>query len=436
MSKKVLPIVNVKLEKIVGGGQTLGTLENGCKIFTWGGLPNENVSVQVTKKKSKMAEGIVIDIISNSPNRVEPLDKESYLSTSPWQIFNFDFEQETKAILIKEAFDLQKLILPNNIEVFSDNKIYNYRNKVEFSWYFDKVSEKLELAFFRRGTHGKIPVENTSLAYPKINTVAIAIRNMLRSKEGVRADMLKTLLIRSSQTGETVAQLYVKDPNFNFISEKEIDSIGISGFELIFSNPQSPASIITKRIMQWGKINLSDKILDIPFTYAVEGFFQINIPVYEQVITDIKKWVTPNKKLIDLYSGVGTIGLTVSNSETKLIEVNKQAYKEMKQNILSLNREKDVEAILESSETALDYITSDAIIIVDPPRAGLHNDVIEKIIESSPERVIYLSCNPITQARDIEKLSEKYYINWHRGYNFFPRTPHIEHLVILDLLNN
>lgn len=436
MSKKVLPIVKVKLEKIVGGGQTLGTLENGCKIFTWGGLPDEDVSVQITKKKSKMAEGIVIEVINASPNRVEPRDKQSYLSTSPWQIFNFDFEQKIKSNLISEAFELQKIKLPNKIEVFSDKKIYEYRNKVEFSWYFNKTCESLELAFFRRGTHGKIPVENTSLAYPKINTVAIAIRDMLRKKSGVRADMLKTLLIRSSQTGETVAQLYVKDPDFNFISEKDIESVGISGFELIFSNPQSPASVITKRIIQWGKINLSDKILNIPFTYAVEGFFQINIPVYEQAINDIKAWIVPNKRIIDLYSGVGTIGLTVGDNDTKLIEINEQAYNEMEQNIISLKREKDVEAILESSEKALDYITSDAIIIVDPPRAGLHNDVIEKIIESSPERIIYLSCNPVTQARDIDRLSEKYYINWHRGYNFFPRTPHIEHLVILDLINN
>ena len=106
---------------------------------------------------------------------------------------------------------------------------------------------------------------------------------------------------------------------------------------------------------------------------------------------------------------------------------------EMKRNIKALDREKAVKAILAPSETALEHIKSDCTIIVDPPRAGLHDDVSKKLIETMPERIIYLSCNPVTQARDVARLAEKYGIRYHRGYNFFPRTPHIEHLVILDL---
>ena len=73
------------------------------------------------------------------------------------------------------------------------------------------------------------------------------------------------------------------------------------------------------------------------------------------------------------------------------------------------------------------------VVIVDPPRAGLHDDVIKKLLDETPERIIYLSCNPVTQARDVARLAEKYGIKYHRGYNFFPRTPHIEHLIVLDL---
>lgn len=433
MSKKILPIVSVKLDKIVGGGQALGTLDDGCKIFVWGGLPCETVNVQLTKKKSKFAEGVVTEVIKPSSERVQPRDEGSYLSTSPWQIMNFESEQRYKANLILEAFELHNVILPEPIEIYTDGNQYEYRNKLEFSWWWDKTTEQLDLAFFRRGTHTKIPVDGSSLANPSINRVATAVRDLLRSKSDIKAYDLKTLLIRCDKKGDIVAQLYVKIPDFAQFSESQIKKLEISGFELIFSNPKSPASIVTKRLQLWGKTSLTDAILEIPFTYTVEGFFQINIPVYEQALRDMKKWVIDGKPTVDLYSGVGTIGLTIGGKNVTMVEIDEHAVFEMKRNIKSLDREKAVRAILAPSEKVLENITGDSVIIVDPPRAGLHIDIINKLLDSTPERIIYLSCNPVTQARDVSLLAEKYIISWHQGYNFFPRTPHIEHLVILDL---
>jgi 23S rRNA (uracil1939-C5)-methyltransferase len=171
----------------------------------------------------------------------------------------------------------------------------------------------------------------------------------------------------------------------------------------------------------------------VPFTYAVEGFFQINVPVYEQALRDMKEWITPGKPAVDLYSGVGTIGLTIGGDDITMVEINEHAVREMERNITALQREKAAKAILAPSESALEHITGDATIIVDPPRAGLHEDVINKLLDAAPARIVYLSCNPVTQARDVARLAEKYGIKAHRGYNFFPRTPHIEHLVVLDL---
>jgi len=436
MSKKVLPIVNVTLDKIVGGGQALGTLEGGRKLFAWGGLPGENVEVQMTKKKSNLAEGVVVEVLTPSKERVTPRDEDSYLSTSPWQIMEFESEQHYKAALIEEAFELHDIVLPDKIEVYTDNKQYEYRNKLEFSWYWDKESEQIDLAFFRRGTHGKIPVQGSSLAHPNINQAAIAVRDFLRSKPDVRAFMLKTLLVRSDKAGNVAVQLYVKDQTFVQLTGPELELLKENGniisFELIFSNPKSPASVITERLQSWGTTNLTDTVLDVSFDYAVEGFFQINIPVYEQALLDMKKWVSDNKPTVDLYSGVGTIGLTIGGSHVTMVEINEHAVKEMKRNITALDREKAVKAILAPSEGALKYITSDKTIIVDPPRAGLHEDVVNKLLETKPDRIIYLSCNPVTQARDVARLAEVYGVKWHRGYNFFPRTPHIEHVVILD----
>ncbi|HRQ98320.1 MAG TPA: RsmD family RNA methyltransferase [Candidatus Saccharibacteria bacterium] len=433
MSKKILPVVELTLDKIVGGGQTLGQLDYGKKAFIWGGLPGEKVTAQITKKKSSLVEGVVADVITPSDQRIKPRDETSYLSTSPWQIMSFDAEQHYKSALIEEAFELHDIVLPEPISIYTDGKEYEYRNKIEFSWWWDKELGQLDLAFFRRGTHGKIPVEGTSLAHPNINKVAVAIRNLLRTKEGVQAFMLKTLLVRCDSSGNVALQLYVKEPDFVQLTGEELKNLGITGFELIFSNPQSPASVITERLQQWGVTTLTDTILGVPFTYAVEGFFQINVPVYEHALNDMKQWVSADKPVVDLYSGVGTIGLTIGGENVTMVEINENAVREMKRNITALDREKAVKAVLAPSETALEHITSSSTIIVDPPRAGLHEDVVNKLLESTPERIIYLSCNPVTQARDVAKLAEKYGIKYHAGYNFFPRTPHIENLVVLDL---
>jgi len=428
MIKKTLPQVEVTLEKIVGGGQALGTLEDGRKVFVWGGLPDETVQVQLTKKKSNYAEGVVTEVLKASPERVEPKDSESFLSTSPWQLMSLETENRYKAALIEEAFELHDIVLPNPIEVYSDGVEYGYRNKVEFSFWHDNDTNKLSLAFFRRGTHGKLPVEGTSLATDAINTRAAKIVGVL-NELGIEGRALKTLLIRSDAKSNVTWQLYVKDEDFDagaLLGKFDKDENG----EVIFSNPQSPASVITKRLTDPVK-PLSDSILDVPFNYATEGFFQINLPVYEQALKDMREWIVKDKQAVDLYSGVGSIGLTIGGDNVTLVELNEHAVREMKRNIKELN--KKATAVLAASEQALDYITSDKIIIVDPPRAGLHDDVVWRLIDEKPQRIIYLSCNPVTQARDIAKLTKVYGIKAHRGYNFFPHTPHIEHLVVLDL---
>ena len=427
------PPVTVTLSAIIGGGQAIGTLEEGKKVLVWGGLPLETVEVAVTKKKSKYLEGTVETVISASNERVAPKDPESYLSTSPWQIMKFEAEQHYKSALIEEAFELHDIVLPQPITVYSDEHEYGYRNKIEFSFWYDTDTEKLSLAFFRRGTHGKISVEGTSLASPAITDVSRVIIKILNDLKVGGRD-LKTLLIRSNANGDVAWQLYVKNESIDggaIITAVEAAYPSICA-EVIYSNPKSPASVITKRLAASSETALSDTILDVPFRYATEGFFQINLPVYEQALRDMKKWIANDTPVIDLYSGVGTIGLTIGGDDVTLIELNEHAVREMKRNIYELGMKGKAKPILAASEDATEHIIAEATIIVDPPRAGLHDDVIDRLLDVQPARIIYLSCNPVTQARDIGKLGEVYGIRHHQGYNFFPRTPHIEHLVILD----
>lgn len=426
----------VKLDKIVGGGQALGELESGKKAFIWGGLPGEIITARITKKKSKLVEGSVTEVIEASDQRIAALEPNSYLSTSPWQIMNFEAEQHYKAALIEEAFELHDIVLPDVIDIYSDNQIYNYRNKVEFSWFGDTIEaneETLDLAFFRRGSKGKVVVNGTMLAREPINILAREIRDLLVMKK-ITGRSLKTVLIRCDQSGNCVWQLYVKDKLKDVFTAKEAENLSAQGGEIIFSEPKSPASVITKRLNHFGDTNLTDEVLGLRFNYAAESFFQVNIPVYEQALKDMSKWVSG--EVLDLYSGVGSIGLTIGGDRVTLVELNPEAVREMKRNVKALGRESSTEIISAASEKALDSITSDKTIIVDPPRAGLHKDVIDRLLETTPKRILYLSCNPVTQARDVALLAEKYGVKTHRGYNFFPRTPHIEHLIVLDLVQD
>lgn len=434
-------IETVTLEKIVGGGQTLGQLADGRKCFVWGGLPGETVSVQITKLKSHMAEGVVVDVITPSPHRIAPQDPDSYLSTSPWQIMTFADEQTHKSRLIDEAFTLHHVTLPKETTLYSDDTIYGYRNKVEFSFYGalstteplapgdEDVDETVDLAFFKRASRGKIIVNGTSLAMEPINQLARHICKFLEEQR-VSARQLKTLLIRADQKGNCVWQLYVKETTFDYIADQDAVTFPALGGEVIYSDPRSPASRISQRLYAFGDTVLEDTLLDVPFRYATEGFFQVNLPAYTQTLKDMKQWIPTNQPVVDLYSGVGSIGLTIGGDNVTLVEINEDAIREMRRNIKTLKS--SAQAVLAASEQALETITSETTVIVDPPRAGLHPDVIARLLEQVPPRIVYLSCNPVTQARDVSLLLDNYAIVHQQGYNFFPRTPHIEHLVVLD----
>ncbi len=428
MKKKTLPIEIVQLTTLVPGGQALGELADGRKVFVWGALPGETAQVQLTKRKSSWAEGVAVEIIAAAPERTAPRDNESYLSTSPWQILSAEAEQEWKAKLVREAFRQEHINVPE-FNLQTDGKFYEYRNKMEFSFWWDNDEERLDLAFYRRGTHGKIPVAGSSLARPEINAAAANILALLRAKK-VEAYALKTLLIRCDQQGNVSAQLYVKDADFAAISKAEVAALTLQGVQIIYSDPRSPASVATKLLLSVGESSLEDTAFGTHFRYAVDGFFQVNLPVYEQALQAMQKWIADDTEVIDLYSGVGTIGLTIGGDNVTLVETNQSCVNEMERNIAALG--KHATAVHANSEDALEYITADKTIIVDPPRAGLHQKIVEQLLAVKPQRIIYLSCNPTTQARDVAHLLAQFDIKHVEAFNFFPRTPHIESLVVLE----
>ena len=383
----------IEVEKFIPGGQTLGRLEDGKKIFFWNALPGEEViDYDITKVKSHYVEAIATNISNPSPFRTNPKDQR-YLSTSPWQIVNYGHELSVKQELVVEVFREHGIII-DSPEIATDFKDYRYRNKMEYALYWNNETKAIELAFHQRGSHRKIPITRSSIERPEILIAATTIvRRLNEAHEEARS--YQSILLRCSQDGNVSGGLYKNHE----------------------PHPVFP--------------NLSDTILGYRYTYSPNGFFQINVPVYEMALQTIKQHINTDK-VLDLYSGVGTIGLSVARDRIlTLVECDKFAYGELQNNIDQISNHHHISAILAKSEDVVSYIEPDQTVILDPPRAGCDSRVINKLNEQKPHTIIYLSCNPATQARDVRLLLDNYEIETVKTFNFFPHTPHIENLLIL-----
>ena len=410
----------VSIDKLVHGGQGLASLADGRKVFVWNALPGETVEIRLIKSKRSYAEAIAEEIITSSADRIKPRE-ENYLATSPWQIMSFDHENQAKQAIVTELFMGAHVELPN-FELTHGSEEWRYRNKMEYSFWGDE--QGLHLALHQRGSHGKDIVQGSELALTAVDEGARAVLAELNQRP-LRAGDLKTVIVRANQAGEVVAALFVKLDSF-----KELDlPAGLKGLRVYFSNPKSPASVPTRLLQTLGDVTLQDELLGEPFSYTVDSFFQVNIPVFESALTKMKHYCQ-DKLVIDMYAGVGSIGLSLAQEAVTLVELDPASAAMARLNATSSSLRTEV--IETSSEKALDYISASRTVIFDPPRAGLHAKIIDRLLEIMPPKILYLSCNPSTQARDLAKLQTSYEITYFEVFNFFPRTPHIETLAILE----
>lgn len=406
-------LLEVTIDKLVNGGQGLAEIDDGRKVFVWNALPGEKLKIRLIRQKRSYAEAIAEEIIKPSPLRVAPRE-HNYLSTSPWQIMELKAENNYKAEIVRELYSREHIELPE-LRV-KPGKEWAYRNKMEYSFWGD--DDGLHLALHRRGSHGKQIVSGSELAMSAVDVGANSVLTELQKIKNIRAGDLKTIIVRATQNGQAVGGLFVKREDFYKL---ELPT-GLKGLKVYYSNPKSPASVTTKLLHEIGDCSLSDDIMGCRLSYDVTGFFQVNLPVFEMALELIKSAST-GYELVDMYSGVGSIGIPLGAKT--LVELDPANTEMAQQNT------KNSEVVQASSESALEYINNTDCIIVDPPRSGLHKKVIEKFNEVKPPLICYLSCNPVTQARDVAMLSSNYEISQFEVYNFFPRTPHIEALAIL-----
>ncbi len=422
------PEITVEIIKLVNGGQGLG-FHKGKPVFAWNVLPGETAVVKVTKKKTNYLEGIAVGIRDVSPERIDP-EEDHFISCSPWQNMTFDHENHWKREIAKETFKRMGGIELPDLEIIYDQALFGYRNKTEYSFCVNENSRTISLAFHRRGTTDLLPIDKCLLAKENTNKVALHILDQLNEVKAPAGD-LKSLILRENRQGLVVAVLTVKNKHFQ-LPGVVCDDI-LTGFHICPADHLKRAPEPFKPKYSQGSNFITEEIAGKSFTYGPLSFFQVNLDIFEKALSKISAFVENDAEIVDFYSGVGAIGITLGDKVKSglLVESDKAASGFAGENI-HINGLKNLTARASSSETMLSEIKKDRMIIFDPPRAGLHPRVVGKVLEVLPRRIIYLSCDTATQARDLKMLEQKYKPTFCELYNFFPRTPHIESLVVLE----
>lgn len=422
--------MQILIDKLVHGGQGFGRTSEGKTAFIWNALPGETVEIEILDNKKTHLEGIAKQILNPSKDRQNPRE-ESFLSTSPWQIIQFEAENYWKRAIAAEQYSkIGDLILDvNSLEIGTDGIEYGYRNKMEFS--FVEKNGLIHLAFFERGKKIKIAVEGSILASAEINGVAKTLLDWINTvKIPIRS--LKAMIVRSNPKGEVIAGLFIKD-KLPFEQYPALEG-PLVGFQLYYSTHKSPASVPTELLYSIGQNYLITEILGTRLQYGIFSFFQINQPIFEMALRDMAAFLDPKIPVVDYYSGVGAISLPLSlnRSSTILVDNNTEAIEYARENVQMNGR--NAKAYCAPAEKLTEYITEGAAILLDPPRAGLHENVIKTLLQKKPGRIIYMSCDVATHARDLRLLGQGYSLIFLKLYNFFPRTPHIEGLAVLEKL--
>lgn len=447
-------VYKVYFEKVNLKGYSVGFVKDQ-EVLALGVLPGETAIGELkTINKKKIL--IVKEIINPRKDRQKPFDA-TYLSTSPWQIFSYATQINIKKSII------QGLFVNKDIDEFlpADEILY-YRTKVEFS--FDELNNKVILAFFDRlNKYKKIPVDNFKLVEPLVMDVASSILKWI-NRNNIPAKSLKTLTLRQSKKDKSVIGILLfkhrEQIPYNCTDLSKIKNL--AGILVGYSNPKSPASKVDEVFYQLGNLELTEKIGNLSFVYPYDGFFQNNLELFPKVLSKINDLIVTSVlfeitkrnnpeiyshnlidklaenttlNIIELYSGVGTIGISLCKRNFNIVGIDiLESNIEYARINAKLNKCDNYEAIcLAAEKVPDDYLKNTDVLIVDPSRPGLHPKLIKTILRTKPKYIFYLSCNPSTLHSDIKLLQDYYVIDFLGCYDFYPNTPHIEVLVMLRL---
>ena len=385
-------------------GRGLGRIDN-MVVFVPNTLPGEIVNVKLTNKQKNYLEGEVVDYITKSPDRVEPLCPY-YATCGGCDLMHISYSNQLK---YKE--DKIKNIMSKyaNIDCVNDivkcDRPLNYRNKVTF-----QVDNKIGL--YEKRTNSIIPIDKCLLADPEINKYFNICKRM-------SLDGITQVVIRTSATGTMVI--------FKCTKNIQIDTnlfdcnviIDYKGYHVLKGNDYIIENIGARK-----------------YKISPSAFFQVNSSEVVKLYEKVKEYLdVSNDNILDLYCGTGTIGIYVSNNNSNIlgIEINESAIKDANEN-KKLNNLTNISFMAGDTAKILKKIHfKPNKVIVDPPRAGLDKKVIEQLLDMKTSKIVYVSCDPITLARDLKLLSAKYTVDEVTPIDMFPNTYHVECVCVLKL---
>lgn len=420
----------------------------GMTVFVTNALPGETVSAKILKVKKRFAFAKIEKIIKESPDRVN-IKLNQWVQTGLASLAHIKYDKQLEFKRNQVVNLLQKAHL-DNVEVgqtLPSPEETGYRNKAQVP--VRTVNGQLEIGFFRRHSHDLVPLTNFFTTDPEIDRVLVAVRDILRASKVPAYDEIHNKgevryldVRRSKANGELMVILVCLHKDFPQLEKiaAEIKKIeGVTSLVLNY-NPKKTNVILGKAdYLIFGKPQIVDQIGDVKFRISPESFFQINSlqtpRLYDLAIKQAD--LQPTDTVIDAYSGIGTIGLSVAKhvKSVRGIEVVRDAVKDANDNA-EMNDIHNAKYFVGKAEDLMPRwadkgITSD-VIFVDPPRKGLTPEFIAGAVKTGPKKIVYISCNPATLVRDLQEFQKLGYdFNRIDPVDMFPQTPHVEAVAVL-----
>lgn len=442
----MMQIKTVTIESLSPSGH--GIANNGWYIL--GTFQGDVIKAQQYKYAEDISYAEILEIVEASPYRTHtPTESPFFDSNAPWEYLEQERENSEKLSIVKNIFTDQGFEI--NSEILKPGKLSDhYRNKVAYAF---TVNSKKNLAFalFTRGIakSGKISQGENILVHSAINKIGKQFLHFFNQKN-TPVEVLKYLTLRYSYHTETiVAQILVTETNRKKLTWKKSDlekftdqHASLQGIIVSHSEPNIRSSATTKDFYITGNVESVESILGKEYTYHPSQFFQIYPEAFAEILSDVHNLIkeipdNDQYELLDLFAGIGIIGLHLADTVKEVHGVEQSPLARKYARINARNNEIDNFNFTESNvDEALEHIKSNQILVVDPARSGMTEKLRERINEVQPEYIIYVSCNPETQAQDCYELAQNYEISWSKAYNLFPKTPHIEHVIFLKRKTN
>lgn len=445
------------IDDIGSNGEGIGRIE-GFTVFVEGALPDEKIKVLILKIKKSFAFGKIVEILEKSKHRVEPICKVAK-HCGGCQLQHLSYEGQLQYKLKKTNEALKRIGKVENINIttmsgMDSNNFTHYRNKAQFPVGKNNITSEVEIGFYAKRSHRIIDNDCCLIQHEKNTDIIKTIRGFLNENKISIYDEIKHkglfrhIVTRvSKSTGEMMIILVLNGyelPEYKTLIESLRAFPFVTSIILNVNKSQTNVILGRKTEVLWGKEFIEDTIDDIVFEISPLSFYQVN-PVQTEVL--YKKalefsGVTSDDTVLDLYCGIGTISLIFAKHAKKVfgIEIVPDAIKDARKNAKNNNIENiqfytgAVEEILENSIMQKDYYKESGfdIVILDPPRKGAEPSVLQSIKEISPEKIVYVSCNPATLARDIEILIDYgFKVDKAEVVDEFPLTVHVESVVLL-----